>query len=246
MAISHEVVVAPIAALQQRLRRLVQEASRRAVAEGRRFSLAIPGGSVVTQLLVALRADDIDWSSTDIFWCDERAVAPGHPDSNYGASIAGWLGALRATGVRLHRMEGDDPSLDEAARRYEVALVASLGSPPILDMAVVGIGEDGHVCSLFPGHPALRETGRVALAVRGAPKPPPDRVSLSLPVVAGARCLVAAALGASKHAAMREVLEDQQAASPIAQLLRRSASAVVLLDEAAAHGSEPQAVVGRV
>ncbi|MBK6306028.1 MAG: 6-phosphogluconolactonase [Gemmatimonadetes bacterium] len=97
MAISHEVVVAPIAALQQRLRRLVQEASRRAVAEGRRFSLAIPGGSVVTQLLVALRADDIDWSSTDIFWCDERAVAPGHPDSNYGASIAGWLGALRAT-----------------------------------------------------------------------------------------------------------------------------------------------------
>ena len=111
---------------------------------------------------------------------------------------------------------------------------------------MVGIGEDGHVCSLFPGHPALRETGRVALAVRGAPKPPPDRVSLSLPVVAGARCLVAAALGASKHAAMREVLEDQQAASPIAQLLRRSASAVVLLDEAAAHGSEPQAVVGRV
>lgn len=229
-----EVVVAPLATLQQQLRHLVQEAAQRALAEGRRVSLAIPGGSVAAQLLSALRADDIDWGATDVFWCDERAVAPTHPDSNYGTSVAGWLGALVVSGVRLHRMHGDAPSLDDAARRYDEELSSSLGSPPRLDLAIVGVGEDGHVCSLFPGHPALREADRLAVAVRDAPKPPPARLTLTLPFVAASRRVVVAALGSSKAGAMRAALGDTPGTTPVAQLLQLTERAVVLLDLEAA------------
>lgn len=234
MPTHREVLCAPHAALQQRFRALVQEASRDARGAGRRFSLAIPGGSVVTHLLSALRVEDADWGATDIYWCDERAVAPTHRDSNYGASMGGWLASLADTGVRVHRMAGDAVSLDEAARDYARELGASLGEPPQLDIVVLGVGEDGHVASLFPGHPALRERDRWVLAVRHAPKPPSERLTLTLPVLTGARHVVLAAFGAGKHAAMRAALDDPTSTLPAAQVLQLATRNLVLLDDAAA------------
>lgn len=236
MPTHREVLCAPLAALQQRFRALVQAASRDARDAGRRFSLAIPGGSVVTHLLSALRVDDADWGATDIYWCDERAVAPTHHDSNYGASLGGWLSSLADTGVRLHRMAGDAVSLDEAARAYARELGTSLGEPPQLDLVVLGVGEDGHVASLFPRHPALRERDRSVLAVHHAPKPPADRLTLTLPVLTGARHVVLAAFGAAKHAAIRAALDDPTSTLPAAQVLQLATHPLVLLDEEAALG----------
>lgn len=234
MPTHREVVRAPLAALQQRFRALVQEASRDARDAGRRFSVAIPGGSVVTHLLASLRAEDADWENTDVFWCDERAVPPTHRDSNYGASRGGWLASLADAGVRVHRMVGEAASLDEAARDYARTLCASLGDPPQLDLVVLGVGEDGHVASLFAGHPALRERDRPVLAVRHAPKPPADRLTLTLPVLTGARHVVLAAFGTAKHAAMRAALDDPSSTLPVTQVLRLATRPLVLLDEDAA------------
>lgn len=234
MPTHREVVRAPLAALQQRFRTLVQEASRDARDAGRRFSIAVPGGSVVTHLLPSLRAEDADWEGTDVFWCDERAVPPTHRDSNYGASRGGWLASLADTGMRVHRMVGEAASLDEAARDYAGTLRASLGDPPQLDLVVLGVGEDGHVASLFAGYPALRERDRPVLAVRHAPKPPADRLTLTLPVLTGARHVVLAAFGNAKHAAMRAALDDPSSTLPVTQVLRLAAHPLVLLDEDAA------------
>ena len=229
-----EIVVAPEQFLRARFRALVREAHAHAAGEARRFSLAIPGGSVVPRLLGTLDDSTTDWTACDLFWCDERAVAADHPDSNYGASMAGWLGALSETGIAVHRMAADGSSLDEDAQRYEQTMRKALGEAGVLDVVVVGVGEDGHVCSLFPRHGALGESARWVVAVDDAPKPPPRRLSFTLPVLAQAHVLVVAAFGIAKRDAMREALDDRASTLPVAQALRAARRSVVLLDEDAA------------
>jgi len=229
-----EVLVAPAEVLRARFVALAAASAAEAIEARGRFAIAIPGGSVVPTLLAALTAATLPWGATDVFWCDERAVPPTDEQSNYHASDSTWLGAHHAAGVRVHRMEVDVAALDRSAARYAARLEATLGTPPVLDLAVVGVGEDGHVCSLFPGDPAVEVRDRWVVAVSHAPKPPRARLSLALPVVSAARCLVIAAFGASKRAAMRCALEEPACTLPVARVLQASPRAIVLLDEDAA------------
>jgi 6-phosphogluconolactonase len=205
-----------------------------AMQERGRFALAVPGGSVVPTLLSALAPSTLPWGATDVFWCDERAVPPTDERSNYHESASSWLGVLQDSGVRVHRMEADAVALDQSATRYAARLEAALGTPPVLDLAVVGVGEDGHVGSLFPGDPVVELHDRWVVAVPQAPKPPSARLSLTLPVLTAARCLVVAAFGASKRDAMRRALEERDCQLPVARALRASPRAIVLLDDGAA------------
>jgi 6-phosphogluconolactonase len=236
MPVRHEpaVVVASIAALTQRWAVHGAAAARRAQAARRRFSLAVPGGSVAEHFLPALVAEDIDWSLVDVFFCDERCVPPRSTDSNFAAVERLLLGPLGGAGPRVHRMAGEDPEPARAARDYASTLRFVLGAPPVLDVALLGVGEDGHVASLFPGRPALRATEPSVLVEEASPKPPPVRLTLSLDVLAGAREVVVAAFGASKAAAIADVLQDPASELPLALLLRRTARATVMLDEEAA------------
>src|SRR5262245_23483627 len=161
-----------------------------------RFALAVPGGSVATRFLPALAAAPVAWDRVDLFWADERAVPPEDPESNFAAARA-WLDHAGLDPLHVHRMPGDAKDLETAARRYAAILVEENGDPPRLDLAILGVGPDGHVASLFPGHPVLDAETWVA-AVTDSPKPPPHRLTLTLRTFGAAREIWIVALGASK------------------------------------------------
>jgi 6-phosphogluconolactonase len=153
------------------------------------------------------------------------------PGSNSGLARRLWLGPAGVPEERIHRMEADAPDLVDAAVRYASVLTRTLGTPPRLDVALLGVGPDGHVCSLFPGHPALRAPGWTA-AVHDAPKPPPRRVTLTLETLAAAELVIAVALGAAKAPVMREAVGAGDL--PISRVLREARRGVLLLDPGAA------------
>lgn len=211
------------------------------IARREKFIVALPGGSVASAFLPTIAALAVDWTRIEIFWIDERAVPPDHPDSNYGLARALWLRGAGIPDERIHRMQaevgrggGSDARLDAAARAHEEELRERLGTPPAIDVVLLGVGPDGHVCSLFPGHPLLDEKDCFVAPVTDSPKPPPRRLTLTLPALAAARLLVVAAFGAAKAAVMREALENPASRLPVAMALRQAKQALVLLDPAAA------------
>ena len=231
-----DVVVASPSELAAHLaRRLELEADVAFNARGR-FAIALPGGSVATAFFPRLAAARVDWGRADFFWVDERAVPPDHPDSNHGLAWSLWLGHADLDPARVHRMPADAPDLDAAALDHEAEMTAMLGIPPRLDVAILGVGPDGHVCSLFPGHAPLRERRAFVAAVVDSPKPPPRRLTLTLPALHAARLVVLAAFGSAKASVVRDVLANDASPLPAALALRGASSALVLVDPPA-HGS---------
>ena len=218
----------------------VAEEGRRALSERGAFTLALPGGSVATTFFPRLARMDFDWSLADFFWGDERAVPPADPESNYAVARSLWLEPARVPASRVHRMPADAPDLQAAAAAYGRELAARAGTPPRLDLILLGVGPDGHVCSLFPGHPLLAERQRRVAAVEDSPKPPPRRLTLTLPVLAAAELVVVAALGRSKAEVVREALEDKRSALPLALVARQARRALFLLDPGAARLLRPR------
>jgi len=227
-------IVGPVPGLAERLAGVVEDAAREARLEGRPVSLAVPGGSVAESFFPRLASLDLDWDRVLVFFGDERAVAPDDPASNARLARDLWLDRAPIPLANVHRMRAEGEDLDAAARAYERVLLDVLGDPPRLDLALLGMGPDGHVCSLFPGHPALDETERYVLPVLDAPKPPPRRVTLTLLALARARRVVLAAFGAAKAEAVRSALDDPASTLPAARALRGAARAFALLDPAAA------------
>lgn len=228
-----KIVVDKPADLTKTLVALLATEWERAVAERGRLSIALPGGSVATAFFPALAASGIDWTRAAFFWGDERAVPETDPESNAGLARRLWLGPAGVPEANVHPVDTAAPSLVQAALRYADTLTRMLGTPPRLDVALLGVGPDGHVCSLFPGHAALQADGW-AVAVADAPKPPPHRVTLTLPTLEAAGLVVVVALGAAKAPVMREALADVPADRPVARVLRGARRAVVLLDPDAA------------
>jgi 6-phosphogluconolactonase len=228
-----DVVVDTHDRLTAELRDRIQQVSASAIAVRRRFTMAIAGGSVAEVLLPPLATSAVDWSKVDVFWCDERAVPPNDPESNYGSALDLLFAHAPASAATLHRMPADAFDLDAAAREYEAALrAASAGAP--LDLALIGAGLDGHICALFPGRPALEERERWVVAIEDSPKPPPRRLTLTLPVLEAARTLVLGIFGRDKAAMVKALLEQPNSQLPAARALRGNPNSVCLLDREAA------------
>lgn len=211
----------------------------RAITERGVFCLALPGGSVATTCFPRLARADVDWSRTHFFWGDERAVPPEHADSNYRVAKETWLDAIAERAPHVHRMEAERTDLEAARDDCEHALreVAPAG----LDLALLGVGPDGHVCSLFPGHALLGETERWVAAITDSPKPPPVRLTLTLPALRAASTVVVVALGAGKAEMIERAVRDPTSALPVAIVLRGAPDARLLLDPPAAlHLSPPR------
>ncbi len=198
-----------------------------------RLSLALPGGSAAEVLCPALVSARVRWRDVDVFWGDERAVPPDHPDSNYRIADERLLSRVRIDPARIHRMPAEAPDLEAAAREYQMRLVRASGAPPHLDVVLLGVGADGHVCSLFPDHPALDERARLVVPVADSPKPPSRRLTLTLPALAGA-LVVVAAFDASKTDAIGRALHDHTSRLPVAQATRGARRSLFLLDRAIA------------
>jgi 6-phosphogluconolactonase len=215
--------------LIERLAHDVSREAEQACGERGRFTIAIPGGSVVS----ALKALSLDWARTHLFWVDERAVPPSSPDSNFGLARTTWFEPAGALASAIHRMPADDPDLNAAAVAYGDEIRRVLGETAQFDLVVLGVGADGHVASLFPGHPALAEEQPLVIPIFDSPKPPSRRLTLTLRSLFGARHLIVMALGKSKAAVMHEALTREDSMLPISLVLRRAPSSLVLLDEEA-------------
>ncbi len=189
--------------------------------------VALSGGRVATKWFAEVVAQAatrrLDFGSVEFFWADERCVPPADPASNYRLAREGLLEPLGITNNRVHRIRGEsEPEAAAAAATADLRRVAS--SPgtaqPVLALVLLGMGEDGHVASLFPGdEAALADHTAVFRAVRNAPKPPPCRVTLGLGALMAAREVWVLVAGKGKAPALRESLApDGQ--TPLARVIQ--------------------------
>ncbi|GAA4472925.1 6-phosphogluconolactonase [Rhodococcus olei] len=173
-------------------------------------SIVLTGGGNGIGLLRTLRADSgaIDWSKVDIFWGDERFVPAGHPDRNEVQAHEALLDHVPVNPARLHPMPYGDGAYagdpDAAAHAYEHLLAAHADGGPIpeFDVHLLGMGGEGHVNSLFPDTDAVREDTRFVVGVTDSPKPPAERVTLTLPAIRRARRVWLLVAGADKAEAV--------------------------------------------
>jgi 6-phosphogluconolactonase len=209
-------------------------------------SVVVAGGGIAGATLRELCAtparDAIDWSRLDVWWGDERFLPAGHPERNETQAREALLDHVPVDPGRIHPMpasdgaDGDD--LDSAADRYAAELRAATrpedhGNVPVFDVLLLGMGPDGHVASLFPESPALYDD-RAVIPVRGAPKPPPSRLSLSLAAINTAREVWLVVAGEEKAGVVQLALSGAgPAALPAAGVHGRFATRW-LLDRAAA------------
>jgi 6-phosphogluconolactonase len=167
------------------------------------------------------------------FWADERCVPPTHPDSNFLLANETLLRPLAITPDKIHRLKGELPPLAAVAEaNADIRRVAATNDDdlPILDIVFLGLGEDGHVASLMPNAPAAVLSSREPYAhVPNSPKPPPNRISLTYPMLAAARQVWMLASGAGKEEAMRESLRPT-GQTPFARVLRERAETRVYTD----------------
>lgn len=223
-----------------------------ALARSRRFRVALAGGSTprLAYLHIAAQASRLDWSRVHFFWGDERCVPPDHPESNYALARQTLLAHLPVPVENIHRIHGELPA-QAAAAAYCQALDEHFGrrpneptplSQPSFDLALLGLGEDGHTASLFPNAPALEEAKRWAVAAPHRVPPPPlvDRVTLTLPAINAAGQVIFLVSGASKAARLAQVVSTSAggaAASPLLPAMRvqpASGNLIWLVDAEAA------------
>jgi 6-phosphogluconolactonase len=209
----------------------LERASSEAIRARRRFTLAVTGGRDALVLLPPLADAAIDWTRSEVFWGDERAVPFSDPDSNYGQIKRAWLDHAAVPSGHVHPMPVDGTDLDQAAGKYATLLEATLGPSLSLDACVLGMGPDGHVCSIFPGHRLMAERDRLVALVEDAPKPPARRLTLTLPMLTRAKLVVVMALSADKRRVLDDVLAGRAPDLPVARVLREAARAVVLAGE---------------
>jgi 6-phosphogluconolactonase len=227
-----ELIVAPIAELKTRITHQFEELvggtlDRGAgyAAEPHTFTCGLTGGSTALIFLGALREADVEWSRVTLFWGDERAVPPDSVDSNYGLAEQMLLRPLAAKAPNAIRMQGEMPDLQYAAREYAAAL------PPALDVLILGVGDDGHVCSLFPGHRALMEESARVLVIEDSPRPPPRRLTLSLNYVLRSRQLWIIAVGERKRTLLQRAINRQQVATPIDLVVAQGRDVRIFTDQ---------------
>ena len=202
-------------------------AAAREVLALRPRSIALAGGSTPRALYERLATAELPWAEIDIFFGDERCVPPDHPDSNFRLAQEALLSKVPA---RVHRMHGERC---DAGGYGEVLRRVLDGDPPELDLVILGLGDDRHTASLFPGDPALEERERAVVRVE---RPDHARLTLTLPVLSAAKVALFLVTGASKRDALRRLL----AGEPIPAARVAAARVVVVADEAAT-GLEPRA-----
>ncbi len=203
--------------------------------------IVLTGGGTGTALLrhVAEYGLDIPWSKVHLFWGDDRFVAHDDDERNVRQAYGALLGSISIPTANVHPMAASDGEfggdIEAAALAYERELAALTGAPtPEFDVHLLGMGGEGHINSLFPDTAAVRETGRMVVAVTDSPKPPPRRITLTLPAVRRSREVWLVVSGAAKAEAVAAAVGGADPVDvPAAGAIGREKT-VWLLDTAAA------------
>jgi len=226
------------AAVIDRLCSLIEASAKECLSKESTFHLGVSGGSLAKFLCKGLPKISTEWSKWRIMFCDERMVGPDSPDSTWGLYRSQ---LVPVTELREDQFLLVDTALspEDAAKKYQADLEAVFGVPPRFDLLLLGAGPDGHTCSLFPGHPLMKEPvagGRVVAHIEDSPKPPPNRVTLTLPAVNSASRCIFAATGAGKAEMMKLLLGEAESDPPLpARMVEPADGEVVwILDSAAA------------
>lgn len=211
-----------ISDLTIRLASDIAGSANRRINESGVFSLVLSGGSTPRALYRVLAEppflDDIPWENIHIFWGDERCVPPDHRHSNYAMAFDAMLCRLPLPDDNIHRMRGEVDH-EEAAREYELDIreyfldeLDMSDEIPSFDYILLGIGDDGHTASLFPGAPSLDEKHRLVLPV-DAPSymPVTHRLTMALPLICAAKHVSFMVSGEGKRDILNAILHDADA-----------------------------------
>lgn len=244
MPAPHLIVVKDLGALAHAALRLFVDAATTAIAERGSFSVALAGGGTPKALYELLAKGEptrpmwpFDWNRVNVFFGDERCVPPDHADSNYKMAYDTLLSKVPIPPSNVHRMKGEIEPANEAAKEYGQTLKHMFGDGG-LDLVLLGMGDDGHTASLFPGTPALDETHHrvVAQFVEKSTTGRSWRITMTAPFINKAREVAVLVAGAGKADRVAEVLNGPRDPHrlPIQMIDPSSGRLVWLLDEAAA------------
>lgn len=206
-------------------------------SRNRPYCVALSGGRITLKFFEAAitesRMRRVLLTNVEFFWADERCVPPTDVESSFGAAEKGFFQPLAIPTERIHRIRGEEtPEFAAQQAEAEICRIAPLDAEgqPVLDLILLGMGEDGHVASLFPAEPeSLITNPSVYRVIRNSPKPPPVRVTLGYPAIAAARNIWVLISGAGKVSALRESLA-KDGKTPLARVLRSHSSCRVFTD----------------
>ncbi|XP_057453924.1 probable 6-phosphogluconolactonase 4, chloroplastic isoform X2 [Lotus japonicus] len=199
------------------LAKYVADLSNKFTAERGAFTVCLSGGSLISYLRKLLEApyvDSLEWSKWHVFWLDERVVPKTHEDSNYKLAFDGFLSKVPIPPGNVYAIN-DALSAEGAADDYETCLrhlvksnviTSSVSGFPKFDLMLLGMGPDGHVASLFPGHPLVEENKRWVAFIKDSPKPPPERITFTFPVINSSAYAALVVTGSGKADAVHSVL----------------------------------------
>jgi 6-phosphogluconolactonase len=215
-----------------------------AIASRGRATLAVSGGNTPRAAYATLaKTPGVDWSKVHVYWVDERAVPPDDDRSNYRWAKATLLDDAAIPPSQVHRMPAEEPDLAAAATAYEIVVKAGVPAGadgvPVFDVMVLGIGDDGHTASIFPGDPTVDVTDRAVIAVPSHQGLEP-RLTLSRPVIQHARLALVLVVGAAKVPALTKAWSRRgDLHETPSRLVRDSKGEVVwIVDAAAAAASQ--------
>jgi 6-phosphogluconolactonase len=226
------------AALITRAAELFAETARQSIAWRDTFKVGLAGGSTPRELYELLAgevyAPRIPWEETHVFWSDERCVPPASEESNYRMAYEAMLARVPVPAAQIYRMRGEEEPA-QAALDYEKILEEKLENPPQLDLILLGMGEDGHTASLFPGSPVIEDTEHL-VAAPFVEKLKAHRLTMTFRAINAARSVTFLVAGEAKAEALRAVLESAKDPHryPSQAVEPASGELVWLVDEAAA------------
>jgi len=227
--------------LSQQAAQYTVRVANQAIVDHGRFNIALAGGSTPKKLYALLAAEpyrsQIDWRLVEVFWGDERCVPPNDPESNFRMAQEELLSKVPILAGHIHRMPAEQPDHQAAAQAYEDEIRRGFitGGIPDFDLIQLGLGPEGHTASLFPHQASLHEQLRLVMPVT-TPKPPPDRLTFTPPLLNAAHNVLFLVAGAEKADAVHAILEgDYQPDEYPAQIVRPLNGEVTwMLDAAAA------------
>ncbi|KAM3259138.1 hypothetical protein ACQJBY_050743 [Aegilops geniculata] len=204
------------------LAKYTADISAKFAAERGAVTVVLSGGSLIYALRKLTEApylETVDWSKWHVFWVDERVVPKDHEDSNYKLALDGFLSKVPIPSGQVYAIN-DALSAEGAAEDYETILkqlvkngvlaMSKTTGFPRFDLQLLGMGPDGHIASLFPGHPLVKENTKWVTHILDSPKPPPQRITFTFPVINSSAYVAMVVTGAGKAGAVQKAISDKK------------------------------------